>query len=156
MPAYTGVLWRLKQYDFMFNFLILHTKITAFGFKLPYVFSLGKGVVEEKKIARLFFSSLNSVELGKRTRNLSSLYAIPLATFSSSNVITWAESFLRYVQDMNGQRSFSTWFGYCSVERLGSHLRWTHTKLMTLYPIRETDLENSRNIWLKFLLSGQS
>ena len=38
MPAYTGVLWRLKQYDFMFNFLILHTKITAFGFKLPYVF----------------------------------------------------------------------------------------------------------------------
>lgn len=89
MPAYTGVLWRLKQYDFMFNFLILHTKIPAFGFKLPYVFIFfgEESSGGKKKIARLFFS-LNSVELGKRTRNLSSLYAIPLATFSSSNVIT--------------------------------------------------------------------
>lgn len=73
----------------MFNFLILHTKITAFGFKLPYVFIFfgEESSGGKKKIARLFFS-LNSVELGKRTRNLSSLYAIPLATFSSSNVIT--------------------------------------------------------------------
>jgi len=98
MPAYTGVLWRLKQYDFMFNFLILHTKITAFGFKVPYVFIFfGEESSGGKKNSKTFFFSLSSVELGKRTRNLSSLYAIPLATFSSSNVITWAESFLRYV-----------------------------------------------------------
>jgi len=89
MPAYTGVLWRLKQYDFMFNFLILHTKITAFGFKVPYVFIFfGEESSGGKKNSKTFFFSLSSVELGKRTRNLSSLYAIPLATFSSSNVIT--------------------------------------------------------------------
>lgn len=56
MPAYTGVLWRLKQYDFMFNFLILHTKITAFGFKLPYVFIFfGEESSGGKKNSKTFF-----------------------------------------------------------------------------------------------------